>query len=325
LAITAAASQAPARGGARDRLYFVGISTSGSLIMKIFPAWARHLGLDASVVGIDLPPGSGPDVYRRCLESIVKDPGARGALITAHKAAVYEAASDMFASLDHYAALCREISNVLVRDGECRGLAKDPVTAGLALRHMLGPAYWHGPGRQIVCFGAGGAGLAILVALLEQEVPPARFVLVDRDPRRLDLAREIVGLLGSTCAVELLCHVESERNDALVTAAPPGSLIINATGLGKDRPGAPVTGHVVFPRESVVWDLNYRGELDFLRLARRQADERALRTHDGWRYFLHGWTDVVAEVFGVRLGPELFTELSEIAASCASGTRSGPG
>lgn len=314
---SAVGDRAPARGQARERLYFVGISTAGSQIMTIFPEWARHLGLHASVVGVDLPAGSGRDTYRRCLAFIASDPGARGALITAHKAAVFEAASDLFASLDHHATLCREISNVLVREGQCHGLAKDPVTAGLALRHMLGADYWQDPGRETVCFGAGGAGLPIMAALLSGELPPAHFVLVDNDPYRLEIARAIVARLDSTCAVDLLCHTEPEPNDALVAAAPAGSLIINATGLGKDRPGAPVTARAAFPARSVVWDLNYRGDLEFLRLAGQQAAERRLRLHDGWRYFLHGWTDVITEVFGVPPSPELFTELAEIAARCA--------
>jgi shikimate 5-dehydrogenase len=68
-----------------------------------------------------------------------------------------------------------------------------------------------------------------------------------------------------------------------------------------------------FPRKAVVWDLNYRGELAFLRLARQRADELGLRVHDGWRYFLHGWTEVIAEVFRLDLTPSLFERLARAA------------
>jgi shikimate dehydrogenase len=69
----------------------------------------------------------------------------------------------------------------------------------------------------------------------------------------------------------------------------------------------------VFPAESVAWDLNYRGELVFLHLARAQA-ERGVRAADGWRYFLHGWTEVIAEVFELDLTPERFDALAAAAA-----------
>ena len=44
--------------------------------------------------------------------------------------------------------------------------------------------------------------------------------------------------------------------------------------------------------------------------------ERRLRIEDGWVYFIHGWTRVIAEVFHIEIptsGPE-FERLSEIAA-----------
>jgi hypothetical protein len=55
----------------------------------------------------------------------------------------------------------------------------------------------------------------------------------------------------------------------------------------------------------------------FLEQARRQEAERRLFIEDGWIYFLHGWTRVIAEVFDVDIptsGPE-FDRLSEIAAT----------
>lgn len=38
-----------------------------------------------------------------------------------------------------------------------------------------------------------------------------------------------------------------DLNDARVAALPPDSVIANSTGLGKDRPGSPLTDAVIFP------------------------------------------------------------------------------
>ena len=39
-----------------------------------------------------------------------------------------------------------------------------------------------------------------------------------------------------------------------------------------------------------------------------------LHVEDGWRYFVHGWTQVVAEVFDVPMPPDTVDELGRIAA-----------
>ena len=70
--------------------------------------------------------------------------------------------------------------------------------------------------------------------------------------------------------------------DAVVASLPPGSLVANATGAGKDIPGSPLTDAVVFPRRGVAWEFNYRGDLVFLAQARAQATERELLVADGW-------------------------------------------
>jgi len=104
-----------------------------------------------------------------------------------------------------------------------------------------------------------------------------------------------------------------EPNDGLIGALPEGSLVINATGMGKDSPGSPITDEGVFPENGVVWELNYRGELDFLRQARRQEANRNLAVHDGWRYFIYGWTAVMEHVFDMELSGEQLGRLAEIA------------
>ncbi|MFJ5560759.1 shikimate dehydrogenase [Streptomyces sp. NPDC093250] len=301
--------------GAADTptLYFVGVTTSKSSIMTLFPEWAKLLELDARIAGIDIALGAAPSAYRKCVEAIAADPAARGALVTTHKAAVFDEAGDLFAELDPYAKLCREVSCVVTRGGEIHGLAKDPITAGLAMDHMLGPDYWSHPGRHAVCFGAGGAGLAIAVRLLSAEQRPERLVLVDRDPRRIELARLVVEELDADTEVELRSHVDLSLNDELVAASPRGSLFINATGLGKDRPGSPLSGQVRFPQHSAVWDLNYRGDLVYLDIARAQAAAKNLHVQDGWRYFLHGWTEVIAEVFALPMTQKRFATLAQAA------------
>ena len=105
-----------------------------------------------------------------------------------------------------------------------------------------------------------------------------------------------------------------DDTDELVAGLPPGSLVVNATGMGKDRPGSPVGSAAAFPADGVVWEFNYRGPLDFLHQAQAQRDDRNLQIHDGWRYFVHGWTQAVAEVFDVAMPPAVVDELGEIAA-----------
>ena len=53
----------------------------------------------------------------------------------------------------------------------------------------------------------------------------------------------------------------------------------------------------------------------FLRQARAQQAARKLQVEDGWVYFIHGWTQVIAEVFDIRIptaGP-MFDAISRLA------------
>jgi shikimate dehydrogenase len=83
--------------------------------------------------------------------------------------------------------------------------------------------------------------------------------------------------------------------------------------MGKDTPGSPVTAAGIFPQNGIAWEFNYRGELDFMHQALAQVDARNLQVEDGWVYFLHGWSQVIAEVLHIDLTPELFKELDETA------------
>jgi shikimate dehydrogenase len=303
----------------RDRptMYFIGVTTGQSSIMRLFPEWAAILGLaDAQLLGVDLPLHADPQQYRRAVAQIKGDPLSLGALVTTHKVDLMEATRDLFDELDRYALLCNEVSNIAKRDARLVGFAKDPITAGRTLGEMLDEDYWGRTGAHLLCLGAGGASSAIAAHLLtrpERGDRPPRFIAVNRSPRGLQNLRSVVQGVDSDVDVEYLLSEDPRRNDALVGDLPPGSLVVNATGMGKDRPGSPLTEEAAFPQHGVVWELNYRGELAFLRLAQAQRESRELQVYDGWRYFVHSWAEHIAEVFGLEITPDLFSRLVDAA------------
>lgn len=298
---------------------FVGVSASRSSINRVFPRWAEALGLKSTVLTpVDLPIDTDPDTYRQVLLDIREDPHCRGALVTTHKVRLLEAGRDLFDDLDEDAQLLGEVSCISKRDGLLIGSAKDPTTSGRALEAFIPPGHFANTGGSVLCLGAGGAGLAISLHLLARTAAtdrPARLILVSRSHDRLEACRAALRTVGVADSVTFLLNSESRRNDESMRGLPQGSLVINATGMGKDRPGSPITGGAIFPYRGLVWELNYRGELQFLQQARRQADERSLRVEDGWQYFVHGWSSVIAEVFELSIDADMLKRLSDEAAA----------
>ncbi|NPV86986.1 MAG: shikimate dehydrogenase [Anaerolineae bacterium] len=301
-------------------MYFIGVTTGQSSIRKVFPRWMEILGRPEVVLeGVDCKIHDDPQVYRRAVAQIKYDPLSLGALVTTHKIDLLNAARDMFDELDEYARITGEVSSISKRAGRLLGHAKDPITSGLSLDAILGSGYFGRTGGEVLCFGAGGSAIAILLHFISRPHAadrPRRFVFVNRSQPRLDQARQMVQNVPTDIAVEYICcHTDPNINDGILASMPPGSLIINATGMGKDTPGSPISDHGVFPMHSVVWELNYRGKLDFLHQARAQEQARQLTVADGWLYFVHGWTQVVAQVLDFDLTPELFARLEQAAAA----------
>jgi shikimate dehydrogenase len=224
----------------------------------------------------------------------------------------------MFEYLDPYAQITGEISSISKLEGRLEGHAKDPITSGLSLDAIISEDYFTRTGSEVLCFGAGGSAIATLLHLINKKNPgdrPKRFLLVNRSQGRLDSAHRMVDQLKTDIQVEYICNTEPLNNDTYMAALPPYSIVINATGMGKDTPGSPVTDQGRFPRHGIAWDFNYRGELDFLRQARAQAIQQDMRVEDGWLYFVHGWTQVVAQVLHIDLTPPLFARLDALAGS----------
>ncbi len=307
----------------RPTLYFIGVTTGQSSIMRVFPAWAAHLGLrDAVIQGIDFPLHADPAAYREAVGFIKRDPLSFGALVTSHKIDLFAACRSQFDELDPHARLMHETSCLSKRDGRLIAHAKDPISAGLALDGFLGAGYFARSGAELLVMGAGGSAIAITWHLMRRERGadvPARIVVSDRDLERLDAIQLVHAQIASDVPVHYVLASAPTANDEALARLRPGSLAINATGLGKDAPGSPLTDAAAFPADAIAWDLNYRGALAFLDQARRQAGPKGLRVVDGWTYFLHGWTQVIAEVFDIVIAPSGpgFDAISEIARGAA--------
>ena len=326
----------------RPTMYFIGVTTAKSSIMRVFPEWATFLELgDCRIRGIDLAQHDEPGRYREVVEHIKCDPLSLGALVTTHKIDLLAACKDQFDDLDEFAERMGEISSISKRAGRLVGHAKDPITSGLALEAFLPDRYWQTTGAEVFVMGAGGSAIAVTWHLMKREHPgraslppataravavpgwldrganrPAKIIVANRTRPRLHEIETLHKQFDPDFPTEYHHTPQPEKSDAIVGRLAPGSLVINATGLGKDWPGSPLTDAAVFPERGIAWDFNYRGDLVFLDQARAQQKARNLRIEDGWLYFIHGWTRVIAEVFGVDIPVEgpVFDELSAIAA-----------
>ncbi|OLC26351.1 MAG: shikimate dehydrogenase [Actinobacteria bacterium 13_1_20CM_2_65_11] len=295
-----------------DTLYFVGVTTGQSAATRLFPAWANELGLkDVGLAGADLPIHAPRELYRDLVQRIKSDEHTRGALVTTHKIDLFEACRDLFDTIDESADLCGETSCLSKPGGMLCAQATDPISAGKALDEFLPADHFHTTDGHVLCLGAGGSAIAITLNLLRR-YSPARITVVNRSQGRLDAMRAVHTKLNSATKVDYICNADPPANDQIIRDLPPGSLVINATGMGKDTPGSPITDDALFPENGVVWELNYRGELRFLKQALVQSPSRGLRVHDGWRYFLHGWATVIEEVFDLTINAHQLTRLAAL-------------
>lgn len=302
----------------RPTMYFIGVTTGQSSIMKLFPRWAEALGLRGAVIqGIDIAIHADPQLYRRVVEFIRDDELSLGALVTTHKIDLYNAAKDLFDELDPYAVMFGELSSISKRGGKLIGHAKDPITSAYAMEAFVPEGYWEHGGGELLMMGAGGSAIAICAALLAEKHGrdiPSRIVVTNRSEPRLKEIERIVRELKPGVRAEFHLTPTAADSDKVIAGMKPRSLIVNATGLGKDRPGSPLTDAAVFPADSLVWELNYRGDLGFMRQALAVRQSRGLTVEDGWIYFLHGWTQVIAEVFAIDMTPERFAAIAALSA-----------
>ena len=179
---------------------------------------------------------------------------------------LYAAAADLFDELDDLARTFGEISSIAKRGTRLTGAAKDPVTVRLALEDFLPPDHFARTGGAALVLGSGGTGCALSHQLGVRVDRPSEIICTERSDDRLDHLRDLHARTG--IAGVRYVRVEGPADtDALLAALPPSSLVANATGMGKDVPGSPLSRRATFPQHAVVWEFNYRGSLEFLQQA----------------------------------------------------------
>jgi len=308
----------------RRTIYFIGVSTGSSSIMRVFPEWAIHLGLDAQIKGIDLPLDGDPASYRQVVDFIKHDPLSLGALVTTHKINLYRASRDLFDDVGLDTTFIDEVSSISKRyapDGQALlcGNALDPITSGLALEAVVPANHWRDTDAELLLLGAGGSCLALTLYLHRQVrdgfAVPTRVIVTDDRIERLQEMREVHERLRLALTIEYHHTPTAGDNDVQIATLAPHSLVVNGTGLGKDRPGSPLTNAAQWPARGIAWDFNYRGDLGFLTQAAAQRQRRELTLVDGWIYFIYGWTRVIADIFDVEIATSgtQFDQLSQIA------------
>ena len=190
--------------------YFIGVTTGKSSIMKVFPLWMKVLGHEEVVMeGVDCKIHDDPQVYRRAVAQIKYDPLSLGSLVTTHKIDLLTAARDMFDYLDPYAIITSEVSSISKLDGRLEGHAKDPLTSGASLDAIIEKGYFEKTHGDVLCFGAGGSGVATLLHLINKKDKgdrPKKFMFVNRSQGRLDHAKEMVGGLHTDIEIEYICN-----------------------------------------------------------------------------------------------------------------------
>ena len=275
-------------------MYFIGVTTAKSSINTIFPLWAERLELGScQLKGIDFKLHDEPELYRTAVEFIKDDPHSLGALVTTHKIDLCNACRDLFDALDPLSDSMNEVSSIFKRVGKLHGRAVDPISSGLALEAFLPRDHWERTNAEVFILGAGGSAVALtwyLVQLRHRANRPARVHVADPSRPRLDHLQELHGSWGSGSPLE--CHVVDVPGaaDAILESLKPSSLIVNATGLGKDAPGSPITDEAYVSGELAGLGIQLSRRLDISTPGESAAGSEE-PDHRGWLDLFRPWVD----------------------------------
>jgi shikimate 5-dehydrogenase len=278
------------------------------------PGWSRALDVDIELDCQDLPVGVDASAYAALLDDLRSDSRALGMVVTTHKARLWESCAELF---DEVTPACREVgeaSAIACRNGRLIADASDVRGVGRAVERVLDADQWRSGNHEAIVLGAGGAGISLAFNLVDRlpGLGATRVVLTDADSARLEVARALRRSWDRADRLEIESAVGA-NNDRLVGAALPGTLIVNATGMGKDRPGSPVS--IDLPKRTIFWEFNYRGPRDLLERARSNAVTDDLLVVDGRDYFICSWLEALCSVLGREASVELFDAFEQEASA----------
>lgn len=294
--------------------YFLGVSTQNSAIISLFPAWCEVLGVCCSLRGVDLAIDSSPSSYTSLLEEMKKK-SCVGGLITTHKSNVFRYGETCFKQVSPVSEALHEVSVIYKRKNhsELFGDALDTVSIEPIINKLTETnSLWSKGDKNVVVFGGGGAGLALVYALCNKAISqPINITIIENNQKRIVFLKK---MLNNSILFPLNVEVlHSEQGEFSISHVGKKPLIVNATGMGKDLPGSPIKNFQNIPPESTIWDFNYRGELSFLKYASKYNIEKKLLIEDGWDYFLSGWVHVMCMVFNIEISDNIKMEFREIA------------
>lgn len=268
------------------RYYFLGVSTDHSMVNNAFPIWMSFLNADVELVGHNLPLNADQSEYDSFLNNL-RQQSTVGSLVTSHKANLFQHCKQKFDVISDDSKLLMEISSI--RYDSVRDLLIGHNTDILGCKRSLLALTiendkWLAGDRSIVVLGAGGSGLSIICAAHRFVHNHGKLFVTEIGHARREMARTI--LSNSDISFVLEC---ANSTDEIISSAGRAPLVINATGMGKDIEGSPVTNIQCFPQSSTFWELNYRGDRPLYHNLLRDCRGHGLRIEDGWGFFLDGW------------------------------------
>jgi shikimate dehydrogenase len=279
----------------------IGGSPTTEFARWTFDGFCRVLGKDARLRGGELADPASPEECRRSVGEVRDAADVAGALVASGGSSIFRHCRPMFEEVGTEALGLEEIDLVRRRGDGLLGDATETEVLVAVLSRLVSDRYWDDPSRSAVVLGGSTAGISLARWLTRPDRPgPSRVTVVERDPERRARVRRLLGRAAVREGSLELLEFDERFADPIVSAAGHGSLIVRTPGPASG-PGPPaVSSEVIFPAESVVWELEFHGERSFLRAAREQALARRLVVEDGWRYFVFAWMIALARILHQR-------------------------